>query len=451
MGDKDPAVAPTDAEALLTALPDPVARFDADLVIRRINAPGIHLIRRYLGDDAPDPVGQPLSRLGGATTLPIETFLRRVMRQGRSETLPEVEVPFEAGGRRLTLHFEITAIPLSVPAPGVLAIGRDRTEHRVLIEQLRRERDFSSLVLNRTGALVVVLDPEGGIVEFNETCRKVTGYTLDEVRGRRVWDFLLTPEEVEPVRRVFDGLRSGQFPNQFENFWVTKDGRRRRIAWTNTAILDRAGAVVWVIGTGWDVTEDRDREERLRHNALHDPLTGLANRAFLMELLTLAAHRAKRDAGHRFGVVYLDLDGFKEVNDRHGHPFGDRVLAAVGDRLRLLIRKSDTAARVGGDEFVILADPVQGDEGLARLADRVLAGLREPLLVNGTRVALTASLGLALCDGEDDDPQALLARADEAMYRAKRSGKARSSFVPRGPRPAGEPRPPDRIPFEPPS
>lgn len=436
MGDNDPGVALAD---VLTALPDPVARLDADLIIRCINEPGVALIRRYLGDDAPDPVGQPLSRFGGAAMLPIEAFLRRVMRQGRSERLPEVKVPFEAEGRRLTLHFEITAIPVSGSAPGVLAVGRDHTEHRVVLEQLRRERDFSALVLSRTGALVVVLDPEGRIVEFNETCREVTGYAFNEVRGRCVWDFLLTPEEVAPVRRVFDELRSGQFPNQFENFWVTKDGRRRRIAWTNSAILDRTGRVMWVVGTGWDVTEVRAREERLLHDALHDPLTGLANRALLNELLTLAAHRAERESGYRFGVIYLDLDGFKEINDRYGHPFGDRVLAAVGDRLRRLIRKSDTVARVGGDEFVVLADPVQGSEGLQGLSDRLLRGLGEPLVVNGTRVAVTASLGLVVCDHGDRDPAALIARADEAMYRAKRSGKARSFFVRHDSRPTLEP------------
>lgn len=425
MGDKDPGVL-ADAELFLTSLPDPVALLDADLVIRRINAPGIHLIRRYLGDDAPDPVGQPLSRFGGAGTLPVETFLRRVLRQGRADTLPEFEVPLETGGRRRTLTFEVTAIPAAGPC--VLAIGRDRTEQRVLLDQLRRERDFSTLVLNRTGALVVVLDPTGEIVEFNETCRELTGYTLEEVRGRAVWDFLLIPEEVEPVRRVFSQLRAGDYPNQFENFWVTKDGRRRRIAWTNSAILDRTGGVEWVVGTGWDVTEDRAREERLRHDALHDPLTGLANRVFLGELLTLAGHRAARESGHRFGLIYLDLDGFKEVNDRYGHPFGDRVLAAVGDRLRRLVRKSDTVARVGGDEFVILADPVQGEEGLQGLSDRLQQGLREPLSVDGKGVTVTASMGLVACDSNSADAEALIARADQAMYRAKRSGKARSSF-----------------------
>ncbi len=420
-----------DAEVLLAALPDPVVVFDSDLVIRRINEPALRLIRGYLGDDAPDPTGLSLSRLAGPEALPIETFLRRVMEQGRAETASEMAVPIESDGRRRTLVFEIVAIPIQDPQGAVLAIGRDLTPQRVLIEQLRRERDFSTLVLNRTGALVVVLDREGRITEFNEACRQLTGYTLDEVRGRKVWDFLLVPEEVEPVRRVFEELRSGNFPNQFENFWVTKDRRRRLIAWTNSAVLDRTGDVQWIVGTGWDVTEIRAREERLRHDALHDPLTGLANRTFLIELLKLALQRARRDSNHRFGVIYLDLDGFKEVNDQFGHPFGDRILVAVADRLRRLVRRSDTVARVGGDEFVVLADPVQGAEGLAALSDRLLRGLSEPFSVNGTCVPVTASLGLVLSDHGDSDPQVLIARADEAMYRAKRAGKARSSFVPR--------------------
>lgn len=414
------------AEIVARSLPDPVLIFDQNLVIQQINTRGTETIHRHLEDGTYEIVGKSLSLLYGSPVSPVEDFLRRVIQNGRPDTVSEFRLLLDSKGRSRSVYLEVVGIPIQ---GGVLAIVRDRTEYRVLVEQLRRERDFSKLVLNRTGALVVVLDPEGRIVEFNETCRRLTGYTLDEVRGRRVWDFLIVPEEVEGVRRVFEELCTGHFPNQFENFWVTKEGRKYRIAWTNSAILDRSGAVAWVVGTGWDVTETRAREERLRHDALHDPLTGLANRTFLMELLRFAAHRAEREPGHRFGVVYLDLDDFKEVNDRHGHSFGDRVLKAVGERLRRVVRKSDTVARVGGDEFVILADPIQDNEGFTRLADRLLASAREPIDVNGTRIQISASLGLVLCGRDDRDPEVVIARADEAMYRAKRARKGRSSFT----------------------
>jgi len=135
--------------------------------------------------------------------------------------------------------------------------------------ELQAERNFVAAVLDTAGALVVVLDRDGHIVRFNRACEQTTGYSFDEVKGHLLWDMLLVPEEVEPVRAVFEELRAGQFPSQartgtsVENFWVTKDGQRRLIAWSNTVLLDTTDKVEYVIGTGLDVTERRKAEEAL--------------------------------------------------------------------------------------------------------------------------------------------------------------------------------------------
>lgn len=130
-------------------------------------------------------------------------------------------------------------------------------------QTLREQLDLTEAILQTTSALVVVLDPQGGIVQFNHACERSTGYSFGEVRGRRVWDMLLTPDEVEGVKAVFANLRAGQFPNTHENYWVAKDGARRLIAWSNTAVLDHTGAVRYVIGTGIDITERRQAEKAL--------------------------------------------------------------------------------------------------------------------------------------------------------------------------------------------
>lgn len=129
---------------------------------------------------------------------------------------------------------------------------------------LERARDFISSVLSTAGALVVVLDVQGRIVNFNRECERVTGYTLDDVRGRPFWDMLLVPEEMQQVRAVFETLRSGNFPNTHENHWISRDGTRRLISWANTALLDSEGKVEFIIGTGVDVTERRRAEGELK-------------------------------------------------------------------------------------------------------------------------------------------------------------------------------------------
>lgn len=135
---------------------------------------------------------------------------------------------------------------------------------------MEEERDFTSAVLDTAGALVAVFDCQGRLVRFNRACERTTGYSSDEVRGKLLWEVFLVPEEVEPVRAVFDELQAGQFPNAYENHWLTKDGERRLIAWSNTALLGADGTVEYVIGTGIDVTERRRAEEALQqaHAAL---------------------------------------------------------------------------------------------------------------------------------------------------------------------------------------
>jgi len=146
----------------------------------------------------------------------------------------------------------------------VQAIVRDITERLQTAEALRRERDFVAAITDTVGALVVVLDDEGHILRFNQACEQTTGYAFAEVKGKHVWDLLLPPKGVEPVKTVFGELRAGRFPGHYENEWITKDGERRLIAWTNTALTDGEGTVEYVIGTGIDITERRHAQEALQ-------------------------------------------------------------------------------------------------------------------------------------------------------------------------------------------
>jgi PAS domain S-box-containing protein len=179
-------------------------------------------------------------------------------------------------------------------------------ERMAAMEALAAERTFASTVLDTVGALVVVLDREGRIVRFNRMCKQVTGYAFEEVKGRCFWDFLLTPEEVAPVRATFDNLRGGRFPNEFENYWVARDGGRRLIAWTNTAIPGPDGSPEYIIGTGLDITQRRQAEEQSRASE--------ARARFLADVLERASQPF--GAGYPdgrlsiFNAAYGDLVGY---------------------------------------------------------------------------------------------------------------------------------------------
>ena len=190
--------------------------------------------------------------------------------QGKSGNLT-----FEVAGLKgRHLWLDTHAVPLRNEKDDIIAllgITRDVTEQKRAEEALKKERDFMSMVLDTVGSIVLVLDRDGRIVRFNRTCEVVSGYTFEEVQGLFIWDFLIPLEQVEGVKKVFSTLTSGLFPNTYENYWVAKDGQRKLIVWSNTALVGKDGSVEYVIATGIDVTEHRKAEgELLREKKFSD-------------------------------------------------------------------------------------------------------------------------------------------------------------------------------------
>jgi diguanylate cyclase (GGDEF)-like protein len=189
------------------------------------------------------------------------------------------------------------------------------------------------------------------------------------------------------------------------------------------------GAPAWFAVSAQDITERRRAEQDLRNltdvlaeRAIRDPLTGLANRGLLEERLRAVLSRDAR-TGDSTGVLFLDLDGFKQVNDEYGHQVGDAVLRGVAGRLQAAVRPADTVARLGGDEFVVLVEGASAD-GVEVLADRLREAVAEPLPVGDLDLHVGVSVGVALSESGASDPSALLARADRRMYAEKRGGDA---------------------------
>ncbi len=292
---------------------------------------------------------------------------------------------------------------------------------------LQSEARFRSLVQNSSD-VVVVLDRAGIVTYQSDAVRGVLGQDAEALRGA-AFDRQLHPEDVGWVRALLKGDVAAMTRQQRAQVRMRHaDGGWR---WVEAIAQDRwhDPAVGGLVLNFRDVTDQKRLEDQLQHEAFHDPLTGLANRALFTDRVTHALTRASRGPVDSLGVIFADLDDFKVVNDSLGHVAGDELLTSVGERILGCLRRQDTAARLGGDEFAILLEDADS-EVAAEVADRVLDALRHPFTLSGRQVFVQASLGMALGGGIGSRQSAdeLLRNADAAMYTAKSRGKGRHEF-----------------------
>lgn len=270
---------------------------------------------------------------------------------------------------------------------------------------------------------VMITDPDGRIVEVNEAFSHITGYSRDDALGQTPSLLRSGKHAQEFYAQMWEAIqRYGSW--QGEIFNRRKDGEIFPELLTVSAVRDERGVLRHYTSVFSDISTFKTQQERLERLAHFDPLTGLPNRALLADRLDMALAQAKRSS-RRVGVALLDLDGFKPINDHHGHAAGDSILEEVGRRLLAAVRETDTVARLGGDEFVIVLGNLD-EIGQARITlERVLATLGRPYAIDGEVAALSASIGLAMYPDDDANADTLLRHADHAMYSAKQSGRNR--------------------------
>ncbi|MGB3382766.1 MAG: diguanylate cyclase domain-containing protein [Rhodanobacter sp.] len=269
-------------------------------------------------------------------------------------------------------------------------------------------------VLDLMPDAVCVVDAEGRLLYVNASFERILGYAPAEVLGRRIFE-LVHPEDREATLRQAGQVMAGELQRHFRNRYIHRDGHSVDIQWS-ARWLPEYGVR---IGVAHEVTELRRNERELEHRATHDLLTGLPNRHRLhVELQYAIANAAETGSG--LAVLYLDLDGFKAVNDRAGHATGDRVLREVGQRLQQGLRQGDLVARVGGDEFVALLPGCRDSRAARTIADDLRARLGLPCTLPDGPFRPDASIGIACYPRDGTDAEALLAHADRAMYISKR-------------------------------
>lgn len=271
--------------------------------------------------------------------------------------------------------------------------------------------------LDHTAEAILITDAKARIVYINRSFSRVTGYARKDVLGK-------TP------RVLHSGRQSDEY---YAHMWkcIHATGRWQGEIWNRrrngeiypewlsiTAVKDASGRVGHYLAIFTDITLRKREERELFDLATHDTLTGLPNRYLFSEQFRRAMARAKRD-GHLVALLYLDLDGFKPVNDRLGHRCGDRLLQTVARRLQRSVREGDTVARLGGDEFAVVLEQLSQPRDSAATAKKLLRALARPYWVEGHKAKVTASIGITVYPLDGDDVDSLLKRSDSAMYRAK--------------------------------
>ena len=270
-------------------------------------------------------------------------------------------------------------------------------------------------------------------VRFSARWRELVGLPADEVhRSTEEWWGRVHPSDRGQLQAdVAAQLASTDARFSSEHRVRHEDGRWLRLHWAGVILRDSAGVAVRVTGSARDTTAQRTAEERQRHEALYDALTGLPNRALAIDLLRRAILRTRRQGERRFAALYVDVDRFNLLNDSLGHQAGDELLRGVALRLATAIRPGDVIARLGGDEFLLLLDDITEFTDAESVADRVKFVLSAPIKVISHEVVVTASVGIVLHDPDVEQPTDYLRDAELAMHGAKRAGRARHErFLP---------------------
>lgn len=335
----------------------------------------------------------------------------------------------EGIGSEIELHLrsEVAKGGTLIVAAQVLRTGHEENPYfQWIIRDVTRirEREFenklSTVVLQSASEGVMITDVEGEIRAVNPAFTRITGYSSEEVIGR-------SPKLLQSgthSRYFYEGMwralkETGAWQGMIHN--RAKDGRNYPQWLCINSVKDDAGMVLSYIGVFSDLSSMQKAENSLSYLAYYDTLTGLPNRQLLQDRSRQVLSQSRR-SGVYFTLMFIDLDGFKAINDTYGHDVGDRVLQEIATRMNSSVREIDTVARLGGDEFILLSPGLFGEASIARLCGKLLDAIGKPIIQAGQELCVGASIGCAEYPQHGDDEVALIKHADIAMYQAKKSG-----------------------------
>jgi len=407
--------------------PELIVRFDLNCRRTFVN-PAYELATGFSQDEAQNkPLPQTWRALNMTSTV-YEAWLRQIMHSGQTGTTLLQWRDLE--GRMNS--YDLQGVPeydIDGKLRGVLVIGHDITELKHAEIGLRqREQEFRALVEN-TPDTVARYDRDCKRVYANPSMIQEAGIPIEEILGKTPEEFPGGSQAAAYQKQIRQVLETGE-PNNFELHWKTGNGAEVCSHIRLTPEIDMDGTVTYVLAVGRDITEIDVYRKQIHNLAFFDPLTSLPNRSLLQDRISQTIADASWH-GTKFGLMLLDLDRFKEVNDTLGHGVGDLLLREVADRLLGCVRSYDTVARLGGDEFAILLPEVRVGNDLATVARKILATFEHPFHIAGRELFISTSVGIALYPTDSADIDALFKYADSAMYHAKKQGRSNFQFYSR--------------------
>ncbi|BAY42865.1 response regulator receiver modulated diguanylate cyclase with PAS/PAC sensor [Scytonema sp. HK-05] len=309
-----------------------------------------------------------------------------------------------------------------------LAIKMALYKHQTKRKLLEEKRKFLA-ILKSMGSGVIITDTYGCIYMMNPVAEALTAWKQDEAVNKNLTEVLsLVDKDTGLIMKdlTTQVIQTGVVLNLPETLTLmTKNHTEIQIGGSIAPIRDDDGNMIGTVLLFQDITQRKRIEAQLVRNAFYDALTGLPNRVLFLERLSQVFERGKRRNNERYAVLFLDLDGFKKINDSFGHSVGDDLLMEIARRLESCLRSGDTVARFGGDEFAILIEDIKDVTDATNVAKRIQESLRLPVELKEHEILIAASIGIALNCSSYEQPENLLRDADMAMYHAKQQGKAR--------------------------
>lgn len=330
--------------------------------------------------------------------------------------------------------YEVTLIEAEVNNQAIMKLFlNDISELIHLNEELRKslehtielEKEKSKLYLDVASVICLALDQEGKIELINPKGCEVLGVSQEEIVGKNWFDTFLVYEQLGQVKELFHEIMSGEreMVEYFENRIWTKKGDERIIAWHSALIKDSAGKNIGTFSSGEDITRLQESEREIERMAHYDMLTNLPNRLLLNARLKHSIERGNRE-NTKLGLIYIDIDNFKDINESYGYTVGDAVIMEVALKMGEIVRREDTIARIGGDEFIIVLESLQDLHECDRILKEVIRIFEESIHTKESDFLLTASMGITIYPDDGEDAQTLLKNADIALRRAKEAGRS---------------------------